>query len=205
MLSLREKVDPRRTALIVVDVQNDFCHDEGAFGRRGRNLGFIQSMVPNLVDFIAKARAKAVPVIFIRTSHGSWTNSAVWLERAKDVSISEIPVCSDGSWGAEFYGVQPLPGDKVVVKHRYSGFYATDLDLVLRATGITTVLMTGVATNVCVESTARDAFQRDYHVVFISDCCATTNAEDHQATLRNIGDHFGVVVTAAEVIEAWSP
>ena len=204
VLSLEEKVDPKHTALIVVDVQNDFCHSEGAFGRRGRDMSSVQSMVHTLVDLIAKARTANVPIIFVRTSHGTWTNSDVWLERAKDVSVSEIPICSDSSWGAEFYTVKPEPGDKIVVKHRYSAFYSTDLDVVLKARGIKTLVLTGVATNVCVETTARDAYQRDYYVVLVDNCSATFSIEDHQATLRNIRNHFGIVATADEVVRAWS-
>ncbi|MCL5958527.1 MAG: cysteine hydrolase [Chloroflexi bacterium] len=203
MLPLEQKVRPEHTALIVVDVQNDFCHSDGAGGRRGKDMRPIQAMVPRLVDFIAKARENGVPIIFIRTSHGAWTDSEVWRERAKDVSIQEIPICAGESWGTEFYLVEPRPEDKIVWKHRYSAFYCTDLDVVLRARGIKTVLTTGVTTNTCVETTSRDAFQRDYYVVLVENCCGTSNPEDHQATLRNIGNNFGVVATADEVVEAW--
>jgi ureidoacrylate peracid hydrolase len=91
----------------------------------------------------------------------------------------------------------------IVTKHRYGAFEASDLDLVLRSRGIRTVIMTGVATNVCVETTARQAFLRDYYVVFLSDCTATYVQTDHEATLRNIDQFFGEVVPAEAVAACW--
>ena len=204
MLSLKEKVDPKHAAVIIVDVQNDFCHSEGGFGKRKRDLTMIQESVKTLADLVTEARNHDVPVVFVRTIHGPWTNSDTWIERFKDVSIEEVPMCVGDSWGADFYVVQPQPGDPVVVKHRYSGFYCTDLDVILRARGIKTLIMAGVATNVCVETTARDGYMRDYHIVFVDDCCGTVSKEDHEATLRNIRNHFGIVVKAAEVKAAWA-
>ena len=90
-----------------------------------------------------------------------------------------------------------------MTKHRYGAFESTDLDLVLRSQGIRTLIMTGVATNVCVETTARQAFLRDYYVVFTSDCTATYDQADHEATLRNIDAYFGEVVAAAQVQACW--
>jgi ureidoacrylate peracid hydrolase len=91
----------------------------------------------------------------------------------------------------------------VVTKHRYSAFVGTDLEQVLRALGRRSVIMTGEATNVCVESTARDAYMRDFFVAFTSDCTASTSQDAHEATLYTMGKHFGEVVTSDEVIAAW--
>ncbi|MFC2018953.1 cysteine hydrolase family protein, partial [Chloroflexota bacterium] len=88
-------------------------------------------------------------------------------------------------------------------KHRYSAFIDTDLDLILRSQGIKTVIMTGVATNVCVESTARDASMKDYYVVFVKDCAASFTMRDHNATLRTMGTLFGTVASSQEVMGAW--
>ncbi|MBI4321522.1 MAG: cysteine hydrolase [Chloroflexi bacterium] len=204
MLSLEELVDPRHTALVVVDVQNDFCHSEGDLGRRAGDVSRIQAAVRDLVGLIIQARDKGVAIIFIRAVHGAWTDSETWLRRRKDVPVAQLRTCQDNTWGGDFYEVQPLPGDKVIAKPRYSAFYGTELDVMLRARGIRTLLMTGVTTNVCVESTARDGMQRDYDIVLVENCCGTTRDEDHQATLRNIRNQFGVVATSGEVVEAWT-
>jgi len=93
----------------------------------------------------------------------------------------------------------------VVEKHRYSGFHQTDLELLLRVRNIQTVVPCGVATNVCVESTARDAFMRDFHVVFPSDASATYYEAAHVATLNTIGMHFGEISSVAEIESLWRP
>ncbi len=200
--SLAEKIDPRRAALIVVDVQNDFCATGGYFTKLGNDLTAVQSMVPRLVDFIGEARKVKLPVVFVQAIYDECHLSAVWLEKKRGRPVSPRH-CLSGTWGADFYLVRPEPGDPIVQKHRYSAFIDTNLDLVLRSMGIETLLLSGVATNVCVESTARDAFQRDYYVVFLDDCSATTSEELHQGTLANIRRYFGNVVPAADVVAAW--
>lgn len=202
--TLAEKVDPRQAALIVVDVQNDFCHPEGAAGRRGKDLSQVPGMIEHLQHLLAAARRVGLPILFIRTEHGPWTDSEAWLGRMRTPSEQQVRTCVEGTWGCEFYGVAPAPGERVVVKHRYSAMIGTDLDLILRARGIRTLLMAGIATNVCVESTTRDAYQMDYEIVFLADCCAAYSREDHEATLRNIAAHFGDVVCEEEVVAAWA-
>jgi len=203
--SLEEKVDPRHAALLVVDVQNDFCHNDGISGRRSfTNLSHRQKMVPRLIKFISQARRAEVPIIFIRMANDPWTMSEVQHEQLlrRGLSLDSAPA-QEGTWGADFYRVKPQPEDYIVTKHRYSAFIDTDLDLILRSQGIKTVIMTGVATNVCVESTARDASMKDYYVVFVEDCAASFTLRDHNATLRTVGTLFGTVVNYREVIAAW--
>lgn len=205
-IPLARKIDPQFSALIVVDVQNDFVSLEGAFACRGLDMTMIQEMVPKLKELIAEARKARVPIIFLRNSGSPWTSSQVNKEkRAQMVEEGEAGITIEGTWGSELYeGIVPGGDERVVVKHRYSGFVDTDLDLILRSRGIKTLLMTGVATNVCVESTARDGFMRDYRIVLVEDCCATTFQKLHEATLENIARYFGTVVSSKEVISLWS-
>lgn len=115
-------------------------------------------------------------------------------------------MCQQGDWGFELcpgIGPQNSSHEIIIRKHRYSGFVNTELDLILRSRGIQTVVMTGVATNVCVESTARDAFMRDYFVVLLQDCCATYSKEEQEATLKNIDTYFGEVVSSKELAALW--
>ena len=195
-------LDPGKTRLLVIDVQNDFCHAEGAFGRMGIPMEPIQAMVPRLETFIEDLRRAGVPIIFVRTEHSDWTNSAAWLTRRISASGKTVLPCLEGSWGAEFYHVKPTPADRVVTKHRYSAFLGTDLDLLLRSHAVTHLLFTGVATNVCVESAARDAFGRDYHVILVEDGCAAATAEEHQGALVNVTKYFGTVLRATDVLAA---
>jgi ureidoacrylate peracid hydrolase len=208
-MELEELVERRHTALIVVDMQNDFCDANGALARAGGDPSLIQAMAPRLLRLLAAARRLSVPIVHVRTEHSAWTDSDAWLGRHHGQLRR---VCYPGSWGAAYYaGFEPLSDERrepgshefVVIKHRYSGFVGTELDLVLRANEIRTVVMTGEATNVCVESTARDAFMRDYRVAFVSDCTASTAQAAHDATLLTIDRHFGRVVTGDEIIAAW--
>lgn len=192
---------PDRTALVIVDVQNDYCHPDGALAAGGNDVAGVKAMMPRLHSLIDAARAHGVPVIFIQTFHEKATDSPVWASRSGRGSLG---VCRKGSWGAGFYEVAPLPEEIVVNKHRYSAFINTRLDSVLRSLRIETLIMTGVSTNVCVESTARDGFMLDYHIVLAEDACASYSRAAHEMTLENMKGYFGVVASAAEVEENWN-
>jgi ureidoacrylate peracid hydrolase len=106
---------------------------------------------------------------------------------------------------AEFYdGFAPLADERIVIKHRYSAFINTDLNTVLKVKGVESMLVTGVATNVCVETTARDGFMFDYYVTLVGDCCAAYELRLHDNTLENIRGNFGLVASSEEVIASWS-
>lgn len=201
---LMERLRDKKKALIVIDVQNDFCHNQGAFAKKGVDLSFIQkNVIPKLLSFIERWREFKLPIIFVKTIHNNWTNSPSWIGRLGGMA-KEIPVCTPDSWGSEFYEVEPEPEDCIVIKHRYSAFVGTDLNLILRSKGIETLLFTGTVTNVCVETTARDAFNHDFNVILVEDCCGAYFPEEHQATLINICKYFGTVTTSDRIIEILS-
>ena len=103
----------------------------------------------------------------------------------------------------EFYQITPEPEDVILPKHRYSAFIGTPLDAILRANGIKTLILAGVATNVCVESTARDGFMLDYHIVLPSNLTAGVNDQVKQMSLYNIGMFFGEIVESSRLISTW--
>jgi ureidoacrylate peracid hydrolase len=208
--SLVEKVQPGHTALLVIDMQNDFCASGGLISKDGRDITPAQALGKRLPSFIAAARDAGVMIVFVRCVYSTERNfylSDVWLEQAarkREGGYTRIPVCPADSWEGDFYGdVRPQAGDVIVSKHRYDAFYNTDLDLILRSNGIRTVLLTGVVTNVCVETTARAAFVRDYYVVAIDDGCAAYVEADHIASLSNIDRFFGQVATIAQITDLW--
>jgi ureidoacrylate peracid hydrolase len=207
---LREKVNPRHTALVIVDMQNDFVADEGLIAREGRDVSQAKEMAKHLPELIKTARAAGVFVVFVRnvyTSDHNFYLSDVWLEQAarkRAGGYTRIPVCEAGSWGGDFYGkVRPQPHDPIVTKHRYSAFYNTDLETILRANGIRTVVLTGVVTNVCVETSAREAFVRDYYVVVVRDGTAAYVQADHDMTLNNIDRFFGETASIEDLTAVW--
>jgi ureidoacrylate peracid hydrolase len=205
MLSLRiprERWDPRWACLLVVDVQNDFCSSDGAAARRGDDVGAAQAMVPRLLRFIERARRAGVPIMYVRTTHSPRTDTPPWLLRRSQQGMSRT--CREGTWGAELYeGIAPAPGEPIVIKHRYSAFVRTDLDTILRARGTESLLVSGVTTNVCVETTARDAYMLDYYVTLVEDCSAAYSPAAHSGTLENIRNHFGLVASSDEIASTW--
>jgi ureidoacrylate peracid hydrolase len=209
--SLAEKLKPAHTALLVVDFQNDFCAPGGLISKDGRDITAAQQLAERLPAFIDTARNAGVMIVFIRcvyTTEKNFYLSDVWLEQAarkREGGYTRIPVCRDGEWEGDFYGdVRPQPGDVIVSKHRYDAFHNTDLDLILRSNGIRTVALTGIVTNVCVETTARAAFVRDYYVVAVDDGCAAYVEADHKTSLSNIDRFFGQVSTIKECSALWN-
>jgi ureidoacrylate peracid hydrolase len=202
LTTLEQKVDPRHAALVIIDMQNDFCHRAGVTAQNGADVGPVEVVVPTLQRTIAAAKAAGTLVVYVRTTHGPWTDSEVRMEQRRG---RRNPYnCVEGTWGAEWFaGLEPGPDDLVVTKHRYSAFINTNLDLILRSRGVRTVIATGTDTSVCVESTARDAFMLDYYVVFVEDCCGGADPAAHEASLRSIRRQFGVVSTSGEVLAAW--
>ncbi len=209
--TLPSKVAPTHTALLIIDMQNDFCAEDGMVAKAGRDVSPAQAIAGNIASLIEAARAAGTLVIFVRNVYSSTSNaylSDVWLEQAarkQGGGYTEIPVCVAGSWGGDFWGnLRPAANDPVVTKHRYSAFLNTDLDTILRANAIRTLVLTGVTTDVCVGTTAREAFMRDYYVVVVEDATAAYGADDHHATLRNIDRFFGEVKPTAEITNLWS-
>ena len=201
--TLKERCDPKYAALVVVDVQNDFVSPQGSAAKRGEDVGAAIAMVPNLIRLIDEGRSVGLTIVYIRTTHSEWTDTPSWIYRSSQ--RSGLNTCREGTWGAELYeGITPLPSERVVIKHRYSAFINTDLNTVLKARGIQSVLVCGVATNVCVETTARDAYMFDYYVTMIDDCSAAYEPKLHMGTLENMRRHFGLVASSNEIIETWS-
>ncbi|MBI2756765.1 MAG: cysteine hydrolase [Chloroflexi bacterium] len=193
---LYDRFHPRNTAVVVVDVQNDFCDPT--------EYPAAASMLPRLQRFVQETRDAGVRLVFTRAVHSDATDSPVWCSRF-DARPHRASICRVGSHGADFHpDFRPEAGDMAIVKHRYSAFIGTPLELMLRAQGVQSLVFTGIATNVCVESTARDAFQRDFHVVLVRDCTATTSDDLQQAAEKNIASIFGMVCAADELVEVWS-
>jgi ureidoacrylate peracid hydrolase len=196
------KAAPGHAALLVVDVQNDFVADGGFFDKIGADVKTVQGAIPNLVRLVDKARAAGVPVIFVQAIYDPQYLSAPMRERNLRRSV-ELPRCLTGTWGADFYMVRPAANEDVVIKHRYSAMVNTGLDALLRRRRIRSLLLAGVATDTCVESTGRDAYFIDYYVSIVSDCCGAASASDHAGALKRFDRDYGAIVTSDEVIGAW--
>jgi ureidoacrylate peracid hydrolase len=206
---LDEKVPPPRTALLVVDMQNDFVHGDGLCARAfGPDLvsGF-QSVVEPIARLAAAAREAGVAVIYtkvVQLPDGSLA-SPVWL--ADNLRYGFEPLhCMKGTWGWEIHdALAPRPGDLVVEKTRRSAFQGTNLENLLRARGVESLVVTGVAASGCVLSTVRDAIERDYFTVVPRDCVADNNAELTRACVPQFESVLAPedFPTLADVIAVW--
>lgn len=211
MLStLAKKIVPNWTALIVIDVQNDFVSPGGAFHRTGEDTTMGQEILPRLIALIGEARNQKVPTIFITSHYTTEDNrylSDVFLHQMKRKGTGryfDVPVCSPKTWGAELApGLKVSPEDTVIIKHRYSAFINTDLELRLRSQGVRTLLITGVSTSVCVESTTRHAHFLDYYNVIVSDCCADYKSNIHEEALRRLDLHYGQIAESKDIVATW--
>ncbi len=199
MQSLNQLFEQTATALLVVDVQNDYCHQNGALARAGFDVSGAAAMMPNLHRLLDAAHACEMPVVLVQTAHDISTDSSAWRDRAGG-KMKEV--CRPGTWGSQFYQIEPAPEDIVITKNRYSAFVNTKLDLVLRAREVKTLIVAGVATNVCVESTVRDACMHDYRVVLASDACSSFSAMAHLMSVNNIESYFGRAASVAQVVDA---
>ncbi|WP_274651071.1 cysteine hydrolase family protein [Paenibacillus humicola] len=188
MSNWEEFIDLKKSAVIVVDMQNDFCHENGATARNGGDVSGVPAIVPNLQRLIDAAHAAGRPVFFIQTTHDETTDSQVSLAMRKD---RKHKTCVTGTWGAEYFGVYPQQGDIEVIKHRYSAFIGTDLELRLRTLGCETLLMTGVVTSICVESTLRDGYMLDFYPILVTDCTTGGTKASYDATLSVVSRSFG--------------
>jgi ureidoacrylate peracid hydrolase len=162
----------------------------------------IQRVIPPLTQLINRAREAGLLVVFIQAIYDRRYLSAPMRER--DLRIGRrMPRCLTGSWGADFHVIAPRPDQPVVIKHHYSGFAKSDLDDLLKRRGIGSLLLAGVATDTCVESTGRDAYFIDYYVTLVADCSAGAAERDHHVALERFERDYGAVVSSADVIEAW--
>ncbi len=202
--SLEQKTIPSSTAILIIDMQNDFCSDKGILSSMwGLRLGAMQSLIQKLQKFLTVVRDRNVRVIFIKTARGPGDISEPMEELMARHGGREYP-CTKGSWGAELVdGIRPEPGESVIEKKRYSAFLGTDLDKILKKKGVRTLILTGVVTEVCVETTARDAFMLDYHVLVVKELTASPYKVSYKASLANIQRYFGVVVSSEELFQVW--
>lgn len=206
ILDLGDMIAPARTALIVVDVQVDFASAEGLIGRYGTDMSPAGKAIDRIEELIAAARKAGAHVGFMRVMtrpESDSTTLKTWMERRGTPGSEGI--CRIGSGGEDYYRVHPEPGDIEIGKLAYSSFHGTDLELQLRARGIDTLVMTGLTTDCCVDSTTRDAFHRDFHTFVVSDACACFEEPLHTAALRALYEHTSLLTTTEAVVSAWSP
>jgi len=203
---ISERINPSHTALLIIDMQRDLVYDNYLCHKANRDLSATRNIIPNIKILVSRARTVGVAVCHV----GFWTlpdngsDSVAWLQQRRCSTYSSEDLCLAGTPGAEFIDeLKPEKNEVVIHKHRYSAFKGTNLDMILRARCIKTVITAGVSTNVCVESTLRDAFETGYHVVIPSDATASWNMSLHESTLETVKHRFGYVTCTSEILNHW--
>ena len=208
-------ITPERTAVVLVDMQNAFASPGGMLDLAGIDVGPAAAAVANARLLVDAARAARIPVIYLVMGYAPDQSNAGGEDSPnprKELALClmrERPELSGklltyGTWDFQIVdALTPHPGELVITKPRYSGFVGTTLDAELRSRGIRTLLMAGIASNVCVESTLRDAYFREYWPVMIEDATMPAGSPEIQrATVHNVTTFFGWVSTAREVAGA---
>lgn len=202
--TLEELADPKHTALLVVDVQNDFCHPDGKFGKHGKDLSQVLETLPRVKSFVNESQQMGIRTFFIRqtTQPGGRSDSPAWLRfKTRDGKSPEYTL--HGSWGWQNVdGLAPGPEDLVVEKYRSDAFVHTNLDQLLRANGIETVVVLGFITEGCVESTIRSASYHDYYVIVVQDCVNSPNKQLHEGSMRLLEARYPLA-RAEDILDLW--
>lgn len=192
------------TAVVCVDLQNDFCHPDGAFARGGLRVPDRSSLVANVNRITAAARGAGARVVWVRMVYASADDVGLLAERGPGIANHALRA---GTWGAELLDdLQVEDRDSEVTKTRFSAFYRTDLEESLRRSRTRHLVVTGVRTDFCVESTVRDAFFRDFRVTVVTD--AVSGYSDrfqayHDNSLQAMGTVFADLAATEDVLQ-WS-
>jgi nicotinamidase-related amidase len=199
-----EWIAPNRTALVIIDMQVDFGSPDGEMARRGADVSACQQAIRKAVQLTDAARTAGVPVVFVRLlTHPGGENRIV--QESKERQGDDQPdLCVEGSRGADFIGPQPRDGEAIFSKTHFSAFARTGLADQLHAKGVDTLVLAGLATECCVQSSAWDAFERGFHIFIADDACAAYQEAFHQPILKALQASAAIVVPVADFVAAWT-
>ncbi|TVP50069.1 MAG: cysteine hydrolase [Halomonas sp.] len=206
-------IDLTRSALVIVDMQNDFCHPDGWFATSGTDIAYARELIPNVAELTASARQRGVPVIHLHWGVRADTLELSSSQRLFGTKFGERAgygertqtghsVLVRGGWGADaIEELAPISDDIVVHKSRFSGFWHTELDAILRRLDVTTLLFAGINTERCVMATLQDASFLGYNVVLMEEAVATPSPEESkQAALTLIRQLYGFTAMGCALV-----
>lgn len=197
-------LDKSKTALVIIDMQNSYCHPEGSIGRNGYDNKMMIEAVPKVKELVEACRENGILDIWVTQNH--YNDDQTRFNRLITPHTHRWaagPPAVKGSWESEVVDELKVFIDEdteVVKKHRFSAFFDTRIDTLLRMKGIETLIVCGVATTHCVETTVRDAYQRDYNVIVGEEAVGAMSLEDHEASLRLINKTFGLVLNNRDLV-----
>jgi ureidoacrylate peracid hydrolase len=201
---VEDQVRPEHTALLVIDMQNDFCAEGGYIDKVVKaDLSGCTGVATAINKLVDTAREAGVSIVWIRANYELRYLAEPMQARNAARDPSSSVCCAGGTWGYDFWRMTPRDGEFFVEKHRYDAFLGTPLDDILRHNGIRTLITTGVVTNVCVESTLRAGFFRGYYIVVPEDAVGSSHKDLHDATLKNVSMYYGTVTDADALCALW--
>lgn len=199
--------DPTAAALVIIDMQRDFCDPAGYMGSRGDDVRAAQALIPRIVALRAAARSAGMRVVYTREGHHPDLGDLPASKRAKTRgagaeigsagALGRLLVRGEVGWDL-VPELAPATGEAVIDKPGTGAFYATDLEHRLRVQGVTQVVLVGVTTGVCVSTTAREASDRGFHVLVLSDCCAEPDPRTHEIALELLQVESGYIAAVTE-------
>ncbi|GLW11276.1 hypothetical protein Misp01_64040 [Microtetraspora sp. NBRC 13810] len=190
-------------ALVVVDVQNDFCAGPTALARYSGDPAALDAVTTNTARAVEHARAHGIEVIFVRFVGDAEHQGPSW--RRRDRLLGKRPKCREGSWGAEFHKVSPMPGEQVFTKRAcFDAFLTAGFEQHLARRGIARLVFAGLYADVCVDSTARTAFQKGFHITVLTDCTTGLHLRDADI-LRFMTVLYGAHTTTHDHPGTWAP
>ena len=194
-----------KTALIVVDMQNGFLDPKGSMAQLGFDYQRLAAAKPGCQRLIQAARKAKVPVIYTQYVYKpDFSDGGVQIEEIMPM-VKGVGLCVEGTWDADFpEDMRPAKGELVIEKNRPSSFYETRLDSFLRPLGIQTLVVCGVTTNSCVETTVRDATQRNYRSFVVRDATGEVEQDRYDVSLKTMGFFFARIMNVSEVLDSWN-
>ena len=205
MTGLADVAAPSHTALLVIDMQNDFCAVGGYIDKSVKaDVSGCPAVAEAINVAVDAARAAGVRIVWVRANYEPKFLAAPMLARNAARGLADVVCCEGGTWGFDFYRMEPRKGEHFVEKHCFDAFHDTPLDDLLHSLGVKTIICTGVVTNVCVESTLRSGYFRGYYVVVPQDCVGGPFKDLHEATLKNVRQYYGVVTDSKSLAATWA-
>ena len=194
-------IDPREAALIVVDPQNAFCHPDGTLGQSGVDVSGLVATLPHIEALIRTCRAAGIRDIWTR-HYNMVEDRGRDAHKIKPHTLKRKTIaCQPGTWDSEIVdALKPLitADTRIIEKYKWSAFYGTGLEPLLRILGTRLVIVCGTTSNACIETTIRDAYMRDYDVVIVKECVAAVRPDWHEAALEVWAHYIGEVVSLAQ-------